>query len=131
MGLDINIKGLEREDTYHGGYIRFGNYRMKVAKAFNKTLGEFYEKSYLTPNYEYTDDEIEQWNQLCNNDLDIFLWHSDYDGKLTPKECKKIYNELKKLKIKDLPYSDKWTMQELWLNMLKHCYKHRVNMYFY
>ena len=79
----------------------------------------------------YTDDEIEQWNQLCNNDLDIFLWHSDYDGKLTPKECKKIYNELKKLKIKDLPYSDKWTMQELWLNMLKHCYKHRVNMYFY
>jgi hypothetical protein len=20
---------------------------------------------------------------------------------------------------------------QLWLNMLKHCYKHRVNMYFY
>ena len=114
MGLDINIKGLEREDTYHGGYIRFGNYKMEVAKAFNKTLGKTYEKSYLTPNY-----------------LDIFLWHSDCDGKLTPEECKKIYNELKKLKIKDLPYSDKWTMQELWLNMLKHCYKHRVNMYFY
>lgn len=131
MGLDINIKGLEREDTYHGGYMRFYNYRMEVAKAFNKTLGEIYEKPYLTPNYEFTDDEIEQWNYLCNDDLDIFLWHSDCDGKLTPEECKKIYNELKKLRIKDLPYSDKWTMQELWLNMLKHCYKHKVNMYFY
>ena len=131
MGLDINIKGLKREDTYHGGYIRFGNYRMEVVKAFNKTLGKIYEKPYLTPNYEFTDDEIEQWNYLCNDDLDIFLWHSDCDGKLTPEECKKIYNELKKLKIKDLPYSDKWTMQELWLNMFKHCYIHRVNMYFH
>lgn len=131
MGLDINIKGLEREDTYHAGYMRFGNYRREVAKAFNKTLGKIYEKPYLTPNYEFKDDEIKQWNTLCNDDLDIFLWHSDCDRKLTPKECKKIYDELKKLNVKDLPYSDKWTMQELWLNMLQFCYKHRVNMWFY
>ena len=26
MGLDINIKGLEREDTYHAGYITFNLY---------------------------------------------------------------------------------------------------------
>lgn len=131
MGLDISIKGLEREDTYHGGYMRFASYRIEVCKAFNKTLGEIYEKPFLTPNYEFTDYEIEQWNKLCNDDLDIFLWHSDCDGKLTPEECKKIYNELKKLNVKDLPYSDKWTMQELWLNMLQFCYKHRVNMWFH
>ena len=131
MGLDISIKGLEREDTYHGGYMRFANYRIEVAKVFNKILGEIYEKPYLTPNYEFTDDEIEQWNNLCNDDLDIFLWHSDCDGKLTPEECRKVYNELKKLKIEDITYSDKWTMHQLWLNMFKYCYEHRVNMYFH
>lgn len=131
MGLDISIEGLERDDTYHGGYMRFANYRIEVAKVFNKTLGEIYEKPYLTPNYEFTDDEIEQWNNLCNDDLDIFLWHSDCDGKLTPKECKKIYDELKKIKVKDLFYSNKWTMHQLWLNMFKYCCKHRVNMYFH
>lgn len=127
MGLDISIKGLERKDTYHGGYIRFNVYRKEVANAYNKRLGELYEKIFRK---DLQPEEIEEWNILCNDDLDIFLWHSDCDGKLTPEECKKIYNELKKLKIKDLSYSDKWTMQELWLNMLQFCYKHRVNMWF-
>ena len=40
MGLDINIKGLEREDTYHCGYITFNLYRKKVASAYNERLGE-------------------------------------------------------------------------------------------
>ena len=80
---------------------------MEVAKAFNKTLGEIYEKPYLTPKYEFTDDEIKQWNQLCNDDLDIFLWHSDCDGKLTPKECKKIYNELRNINITDRKQKNK------------------------
>lgn len=128
MGLDISVKGLERKDTYHCGYITFNLYRNNVASAYNERLGELYKKTFKD---ELQPEEIKEWNNLCNDDLDIFLWHSDCDGKLTPEECKKIYNELKKLKIKDLPYSDKWTMQELWLNMLKHCYKHRVNMYFY
>lgn len=134
MGLDIQIKGLSRKDTYHAGYIKFANYRIKVAKAFNKTIGEIYEKPYLNCGYKFSEDDLKQWNEILpdeNSPMNKFLWHSDCDGKFTFKECKKIYNELKKLKIKDLPYSDKWTMQELWLNMLKHCYKHRVNMYFY
>lgn len=69
-------------------------------------------------------------NKLSNNNLDIFLWHSDCDGKLTPKECKLIYNELKNIDIQDLEYSNEYTMHELWLNMLKYCCKNRVNMYF-
>lgn len=131
MGLDIKIKGLETEDTYHGGYVKFGIYKLKVVKAFNKTLGEIYEKPYLNPRYVFTDEDIEIWNHLCDDDLDIFLWHSDCDGKLTPKECRKIYSKLKKIEVENLPYSDKWTMNELWLNMFKHCYTHRVNMWFY
>lgn len=128
MGLDIHIKGLEREDTYHCGYITFNLYRKNVASAYNERLGELYKKTFKD---ELQPEEIKEWNNLCNDDLDIFLWHSDCDGKLTPEECKKIYNELKKLNVKDLPYSDKWTMQKLWLNMLQFCYKHRVNMWFH
>lgn len=128
MGLDISVKGLEKKDTYHCGYITFNLYRKNVASAYNERLGELYKKTFKD---ELQPEEIKEWNNLCNDDLDIFLWHSDCDGKLTPEECKKIYNELKKLKIKDLPYSDKWTMQEIWLKMFEYCYKHRVNMWFY
>lgn len=132
MGLDISVKGLERKDTYHCGYIKFNLYRKKVASAYNERLGELYKKTFKD---ELQPEEIKEWNNLCNNDLDILLWHSDCDGKLTPKECKKIYDAMKDLKVEmqghnyiEMNYYD---MHQLWLNMLKHCYKHRVNMYFY
>ena len=132
MGLDISVKGLERKDTYHCGYIKFNLYRKKVASAYNERLGELYKKTFKD---ELQPEEIKEWNNLCNNDLDIFLWHSDCDGKLTPKECKKIYDAMKDLKVEmqghnyiEMNYYD---MHQLWLNMLKHCYKHRVNMWFH
>lgn len=132
MGLDISVKGLERKDTYHGGYITFNLYRKNVASAYNERLGELYKKTFKD---ELQPEEIKEWNNLCNDDLDIFLWHSDCDGKLTPKECKKIYDVMKNLKVEmqghnhiEMNYYDR---HQLWLNMLKHCYKHRVNMYFY
>lgn len=138
MGLDIHIKGLSREDTYHGSYIRFASYRVKVAKAFNKAIGEIYEKPYKYYGYKFTEEDEKQWNEFLldeNAPMNKFLWHSDCDGKLTPKECKKIYNAMKDLKVEmqghnyiEMNYYD---MHQLWLNMLKHCYKHRVNMYFY
>lgn len=132
MGLDISVKGLERKDTYHCGYIKFNLYRKKVASAYNERLGELYEKTFKD---ELQPEEIKEWNNLCNNDLDIFLWHSDCDGKLTPKECKKIYNAMKDLKVEMQGHNyiemNCYDMHQLWLNMLKHCYKHRVNMWFY
>jgi len=132
MGLDISVKGLERKDTYHCGYIKFNLYRKKVASAYNERLGELYEKTFKD---ELQPEEIKEWNNLCNNDLDIFLWHSDCDGKLTPKECKKIYDAMKDLKVEMQGHNyiemNCYDMHQLWLNMLKHCYKHRVNMYFY
>ena len=132
MGLDINIKGLEREDTYHAGYMRFNLYRKKVASAYNERLGELYEKTFKE---DLQPEEIEEWNTLCNDDLDIFLWHSDCDGKLTPKECKKIYDVMKGLKVEMQGHNyiemNCYDMHQLWLNMFKHCYKHKVNMWFY
>lgn len=131
MGLDVSIKGLGYKDTYHGGYITFGVYRKEVAKAYNDRIGELYAKTYIE---DLTNDEIKEWNELCNDDLDIFLWHSDCDGKFTPKECNKIHNVLKNLKIDMQGHNygtmNKYEMHELWLNMFKYCYKRRVNMYF-
>lgn len=134
MGLDIQIKGLSRENTYHAGYIRFANYRMKVAKAFDEILGEIYKKPYLSFGYEYSEEDIKQWNKILpdeNSAMNKFLWHSDCDGKFTPKECKEIYDILKSLNVEEMFYDEETTMHELWLNMFRYCYKHRVNMWFY
>ena len=131
MGLDVSIKGLDYKDTYHCGYITFGLYRRKVANAYNKRLGELYEKTYKE---DLTKEEIKEWNNICNDDLDIFLWHSDCDGKFTPKECKKIYDVLKDLNIEIQGHNyiemNCYDMHKLWLNMFKYCYQKRVNMYF-
>ena len=132
MGLDVSIKGLNRKQTYHCGYITFNCYRKEVASSYNKRLGELYEKTFKE---DLTDEEIQEWNNLCNDDLDIFLWHSDCDGKFTPKECKKIYEVLSNLDIKMQGHNyvemEFYDMHKLWLNMFKHCYQRRVNMYFY
>lgn len=132
LGLYAYAKGLSKEECYDCGYITFNLYRKNVASAYNERLGELYKKTFKD---ELQPEEIKEWNNLCNDDLDIFLWHSDCDGKLTPKECKKIYDAMKDLKVEmqghnyiEMNYYD---MHQLWLNMLKHCYKHRVNMYFY
>jgi hypothetical protein len=124
MGLYAKAKGLSDIECYNGGYIRFGMYRKCVAKAFNERLSELYEKTYQ--GIELTNEEIEEYNKLCNDDLDIFLMHSDCDDKITPDECKKIYNVIKDLKV-DINQNN---MHEKWLNIFKHCYEKRVNLYF-
>lgn len=127
MGLDIRIKGMSYEETYHCGYITFGNYRMEVAKAYNEEFGTLYEKEYKSfYKGKLTEEEINRWNEICNDDLDLFLNHSDCEGKLTWQECKKIYNAMKDLDVK-MNYYD---MHQKWLNMFKFCWKHRVTMWF-
>ena len=128
MGLDIKIKGLSREETYHGGYGIFSSYRILLAYSYSQEIGELYKKHVygdIGERNKPTQEEVERYDKICNDDLDILLFHSDCDGKLTPKECRKIYMAIKDLKC-DCP-----DMHELWLNMLKHCYTKRVNMYFY
>jgi len=135
MGLTVSAKGLSGEQTYDCGYITFAAYRQKVAYAWNEEFGKLYEKPYKDYSFQgYTDEEIERWNAICNDDLDIFLNHSDCDGKFTPQECKKIYEAMKELKVdmKGHNYGvmKTYDMHEQWLYMFKHCYQRRVNMYF-
>ena len=131
MGLDVYAKGIAYTDCYHCGYITFNIYREKVAKAYNERLGELYKKDTKEC---LTKEEIEEWNKLCNDDLDIFLWHSDCEGKFTPQECRKIYNAMKDLKVEMQGHNygtmKQYNMHEMWLNAFKHCYKKRVNLYF-
>lgn len=122
--------GLSYEKNYHGSYSLFGKYRTLVAKAYNPILGELYKKSliYELTGKKFTENEIKKWNTLCNDDLDIFLWHSDCDGKFTPRECKRIFDALKNLKV-DFVINGK-DIHDLWLNIFRHCYLRRVNLYF-
>lgn len=122
MGLDVTIKGLSRKETYHGSYGYYFRYRMEVAKIYNKRLGEMFKETLYR---QLTKEEIEEWNSICNDDLDLFLLHSDCDGKFSPIESKKIYNILKELDLKEFE-----EIHKLWVNMFKYCYKHRVDMYF-
>lgn len=132
MGLYAYAKGLPKEKCYDCGYITFGIYRQKVAEAFNKRLGELYKKYYR--DIELTKEEVNEWNKLCNDDLDIFLFHSDCEGKFTPQECKKIYNVIKDLKIEMSGHNygimKQYNIHEHWLYIFKHCYTRRVNLYF-
>lgn len=130
MGLTIRIPGVR--DNYNCGYITFGIFRRRLAKSYNQEFGELYEKWQKSawPMFpELTDAEVARYNELCNSDLDIFLLHSDCGGKLTPKECKRIYKAIKDLKM-DMQGHNCGNMLEQFRMMFLHCWKYRVNMYF-
>lgn len=71
MGLYAYAKGLTEKECYDCGYITFGIYRQRVAQAFNNRIGELYKKYYR--DNELTEEETDEWNKLCNDDLDIWI----------------------------------------------------------
>lgn len=138
MGLTIYAKGLDK--TYDCGYFSFFNFRKQLAKTFDENLGFLYEKWI---NEGLTEEECNQFTEICPDGLGIFLTHSDCDGKLSPKECRMIYDDIKDLKMDlqghnygliKLPDGkmtmETYNMLERWKYMLQYCYKRRVNMYF-
>jgi len=135
MGLTISIKGYD--GAYDCGYITHNVFMRSLAEVYNEEFGKLYDKwcdSALIESRKLTDEEIKRWNEICNDDLDILLLHSDCDGKLTPKECRKVYEVIKNFEI-NMPghnYGDMkpYNLLEKWKDMLRYCYIHRVNMYF-
>ena len=131
MGLGIYIKGLDYKDSFHSSYSGFTFYRQKIANAYNPRLGELYDIARIKflNNEDLSVEEIEEWNKICNDDLDIFLWHSDCDGKLTVKECRKVYKILKEYdyNLFPFPFND---LHKKFLSNLKFCIDNRRNMYF-
>lgn len=136
MGLVITAKGFN-EEIYDSGYMGFTKFRIALAKAYNQEFGELYEK-WLASAYDsskkLSNEEFKRMNELSNDDLDILLQHSDCDGKLTPKECKRIYSITKDL---HCDYCQHFYLTTTDINQLEvfnralyHCWKRRVNMYF-
>ncbi len=137
MGLTITAKGFD-EEIYNSGYAGFTNFRIEIAKAYNSEFGELYKKWVRSCLMPYGDrlspEKLNRLNELCNDDLDILLQHSDCDGKLTPQECKKIYNITKDLKCvyPQMCYGTTTgkNLFDVFNRALLHCWKRRVCMRF-
>lgn len=133
MGLDVSILHMCYEDSYHGSYTTFDNYRIELLRTYQPELLPLYIKH--LNGEELNEEENRIWNSLCNDSLDIFLFHSNCEGKLSWQECREIYRVISEFKI-DLTGHNYGTMNffnmhEHWLNMFYHCWKKRVIMTFY
>lgn len=135
MGLTATAKGLTSETGYDCGYITYGNFIMELIKtAYGERCYNAFRTS-LFSGKPFTDAQDEHWNSVCNDDLDIWIWHSDCDGKYTPQECRKIYNAIKDMKMDIVGHNygvmKTYNMLEHWKYIFKHCAEKRVTLYFH
>lgn len=132
MGLDLKAKGYEGE-SFRVGYIGFGWIRRCIANSYNEEFGKLYERPYVEyPFKGYAQAEVDRWNEICDDDLDILLNHSDCDGKLTWQECKKIIKALDKI---DFKYPDEWRQDYkekyyVLKEMIRYCAENRRTLHF-
>ena len=129
MGLALTATGFGK--TLHIGYGGFSIVRKYIALAYSKKHGEMYSEMLKNIRKPLPEDFDEKWNEGCNDDLDILLWHSDCDGRLTPQECRKIYRILEKMNVEfeeNIDYYEDFYKN--FVAMLKHCYQRRVIMFF-
>ena len=132
MGLTVRAKGLSDEDSFDCGYITFGQFRIGLAKAYNPEFGDLYERWYHSE--ELSSADFNRMGQLCGNGIGRFLFNSDCVEKITPKECRMIYNDIKNLHLDMIGHNygnmKPYNMLEHWKKMFKYCADHRVNMRF-
>lgn len=126
MGLALMCKG---HDTLHIGYGGFSIFRKQIAQAYSEKHGSLYSDMLMNLRKPLPDNFNEMWNDGCDDNLDILLWHSDCDGRLTPQESRMILNSLKKLTIN---FEDEYyeTFYKNFLSLLEHSKKRRVIIFF-
>lgn len=129
MGLTLSAHDFYSDINI--GYINFFNFRYFIAKSLSEKHGKLYEAIAKNRSNELAKVLSDEWNKDCDDSLDILLWHSDCDGRLTPKECTKIKKSLSKINVNFEGREDLEEFYEDFLDMLKHCSKRRVIMYFY
>lgn len=100
MGLTITVN---KFDSFDIGYFSFMNFRLELAETYNKRLGELYRRwafGWLdyTKEEPLTDTEFEEMKEI-GGDLLIFLTHKDTGGVFLPSESRKIYLQIKNLKM--------------------------------
>lgn len=132
MGLCAMAKGLTTETGFDCGYLTYGQFRVNLAYTYNQEIGKMYETMFHGG--ELSEAQKERWNQICDDDLDLFLFHSDCDGKFTWKECRRVYNAIKDLHMDMQGHNygvmKPYNMLEHWKNIFLHCAKRRVNLYY-
>jgi len=129
MGLDLRAKNYPNENLCVR-YTEFGFIRKQIAKSYNREFGELYERFYRGE--KLTELENNRYNEICDDDLDLLLLHSDCDGKLTYQECKRISKSLDKFEFK---YPEEWRQDYkdkfyILKDMIQWCGKNRITLYF-
>lgn len=99
-------------------------------KYYGEKMLSLFKRSCLRYLPQLEDEDVEYWNAHCNDDVDILILHSDCDGKLTPKECRRVYNAIKDIKIEVDPIGYYEALLEDLKELLLFCARHRVNMWF-
>lgn len=132
MGLCARAKGLTVETGFDCGYLTYGLFLRKLAHTYNEEIGEMFES--MCGGNPLTEQQENRWNEICNDDLDLLLFHSDCSGKFTPQECRRIYNAIKGLRMDMQGHNygvmKTYNMLEHWKNIFLHCAKRRVNLYY-
>lgn len=133
MGLYATAKGLTPETEFNCGYMTYGLFLRNLAYAYHPEIGKTFED--LCNGNELSEWQEEKWKKFGNDDLDLFLFHSDCDGKFTPQECRRIYNAIKNLHMDMQGHNyhvmKPYNMLEHWKNIFLHCAKRRVNLYYF
>ena len=139
MGLTATAKGLTDETGFDCGYITFGNFRIRLAETYDKKSGAAYKKWYFRGggNFDAAGlDELEQrmMEELLNKPVGLFLFHSDCEGKMSAKECREVYEDIKDLEMDMVGHNygvmKPYNMLEHWKSIFLHCARRRVNLYF-
>lgn len=134
MGLDCHAKGLPESECFHGSYYRYHRFIYELIKT---AYGEWFAEKWHTCAWDNR--SVSAWNRICNQDLDILIFHSDCDGKFTPLECRKIYKALEPFTIDHESYVAGYPARRplkvvntlaLFKGMFLHCWKRRVNLYY-
>lgn len=135
MGLTITVNNF---DSFDIGYFGFMNFRLELAEAYNKRLGELYRRWALgwidyTKEKPLTNAEFEEMQKL-GGDLLIFLKHKDTEGIFLPSESRRIYLQIRDLKmnyeIKGYCGQESFNVLERLKSIFYHSWKHRRRVIF-
>lgn len=136
MGLTITVN---KFDSFDIGYMGFMNFRLELAKTYNKRLGKLYRRwafGWLdyTKEEPLTDTEFEEMKKI-GGDLLIFLCCKDTEGVFLPSESRKIFLQIKDLKMdyeisKTYHWQGAFNTLERLKSMFYHSWKHRRRVIF-
>lgn len=132
MGLELRADGYKKEELCIG-YTGFGLIRSVIATSYNTEIGELYEILHRSIRARLTEEQTNRWNEICDEDLDILLFHSDCEGVMKYHECRKVIRALDRLEFK---YPDDWRQDwkekyYILKDMIRYCAKNRKRLYFF